>query len=124
MMTKALEASDKMQKKVVVSVVNLGQVKTFDYHLIKRISETFTDGFPTRSSLCLIVKPPPLVGPFINVFKLFLKPKVRKRLHVVKSQSKLAKYADISLDELLASLDHDSWTKKISDEEKSCRAGR
>jgi hypothetical protein len=79
MLTKTLKASDQMQKHVVVSVVDLGHVKTFDYYLIKRLSETFKDGFPTRLSLCLIVNPPPLVGPVISIFKMFLKPKVRKR---------------------------------------------
>jgi hypothetical protein len=71
MMTKALEASDQLQRTGVVSVVDLGQVKPFDYHLLKLISETFKDGFPTRSSICLIVKPPPLVGPVISIFKSF-----------------------------------------------------
>jgi hypothetical protein len=116
--TKALMSEPEMQKKGAIFVLDLDTIRHFDRPLIKRMAETTNDSFPLRVSLCCMINPPPLTDFFVKIVKLFMKPKVRQRLYVIKGDQKLVKHVEgLDMKTLYTALDHDKWIETMREKE-------
>lgn len=65
-----------------------------------------------RNSLNCIINPPPLVNVFVSVFKLFVKPRLRKRIKVADRHEQLKKYVGLTVGEVMELVDHDAWIQQ------------
>lgn len=117
--TKALLADEEMQRKGGIFILDMkGSIRGFDRALIKRLTETTNDGFPLRCSACCILRPPLLVDTFVKIAKVFLRSRVRNRIHVVTSESKLEKHVGVySMEALFEAADHKAWLNQMRTED-------
>jgi len=103
----ALEASEEMQKKGSICILDLGKATFYHHAFVKRFTEVTNDSFPLRCSLFCIVNAPPGVGFFVKIFKLFLKPRMKNRLYVIKDDAQLQELAGIAMKDVYPNLDPD-----------------
>jgi CRAL/TRIO domain len=112
---------ENIQKKGLVSFVDFKYIRRFDRKLVNRISTILNDGFPSRTTMTIIINAPPGTSYFVALLKQFLKPKLRERFHVFNQHtSKLTRLTGISsYDELYQSLNHNEWLSKLRDIENA-----
>lgn len=106
---------ENIQKKGMVSIVDFQYIRWFDRKLVKRISNIISDGFPSRTTMTIIINAPPGTSYFVTLLKQFLKPKLRERFHVFyQHTTKFTKLTGIqSFDELYQSLNHTEWLRSL-----------
>jgi hypothetical protein len=110
--TKALTESETMQRFGGIFVLNLNH--TFqNLDLLKRISERANDGFPLRCAAACIVNPPRFVNPLLKIAKLFLRPRVRDKIVVLKSDEDFIRYVGITQVEMNSKVDEESWIDRM-----------
>jgi hypothetical protein len=110
--TKALTESETMQRFGGIFVLNLNH--TFqNLDLLKRISERANDGFPLRCAVACIVNPPRFVNPLLKIAKLFLRPRVRDKIVVLKSDKDFLRYVGLTQLEMNSRVEEESWIDRM-----------
>jgi len=108
---KALEQSDDIQRYGGVFTINLhGTFQSMD--LLKQISERSNDGFPLRCASACIINPPRFAGTLVKIAKIFLRPRVRDKIHVIGNEEEFKQHVGFSheaFDE--AEHDHSMWVE-------------
>jgi len=113
--TKALEQSEDIQKFGGVFVINLhGTFHNLD--LLKQISERANDGFPLRCAAACILNPPRFASTLVKIAKLFLRPRVRDKIHVISNHEQFLEHVGFSQDEIedaAVAGQHDAWVDRV-----------
>ena len=106
---KALDLSDDMQRYGGVFTINLhGTFHSMD--LLKQISERSNDGFPLRCASACILNPPRFAGTLVKIAKIFLRPRVRDKIHVIGNEEEFKQHVGFSHEEIdAAEHDHIAW---------------
>lgn len=106
---KALEQSEDIQRYGGVFTINLhGTFQSMD--LLKHISERANDGFPLRCASACIINPPRFAGTLVKIAKIFLRPRVRDKIHVIGNEEEFKRHVGFSPEEIgAAEHDHSMW---------------
>ena len=106
---KALDMSEDIQRFGGVFTINLhGSFHGMD--LLKEISERCNDGFPLRCASACILNPPRFAGTLVKIAKMFLRPRVRDKIHVIGNDEEFKRHVGFSHEEIDATEhDHVAW---------------
>lgn len=91
----ALRKSTALQQKGAVVLMDFHCCTGYDKAFYERYGQVTQDSFPLRVSLVGIVRPLPAMGLIVDMIKLFLKRKLRNRIHVIRNDAALQKHTTI-----------------------------
>ena len=100
-MLEALRNSPELQKQGAVVLLDFHGCTGYDKAFYERYGAVTNNSFPLRISMVGLVRPFPLMGVVVEIIKLFVKPKLRKRIHVIRGNEKLHKHTGIASVEIL-----------------------
>ena len=94
-MLEALRKSEDLQKFGAVVLLDFHRCTGYDKAFYEKYGKFTNSSFPLRISLVGLIRPFPCMGIVVEIIKLFVKPKLRKRIHVLRNDDKLHKHTGI-----------------------------
>lgn len=99
----ALRRSTSLQQNGALVMLDFHHCTGYDRVFYERFGQVTRDSLPLRISFVGIVRPLPAMGVIVEIIKLFLKPKLRNRIHVIRKDAALQRHTAIdSVKRLLA----------------------